>query len=101
MYENLYENMIKNGKYEIDWKNNNVSYELICFLDSCLKKLPKNRETSENLEFSRFITRDIKKFHKIDQNYFNKLPIQYKKDDKIILNIYDEMLIKNNREFNP
>jgi serine/threonine protein kinase len=101
MYENLYANMIKNGKYEIDWKKNNVSYELICFLDSCLKKLPKNRETSENLEFSRFITRDIKKFHKIDQNYFNKLPNKYKKDDKIILNIYDEMLIKNNREFNP
>jgi serine/threonine protein kinase len=101
MYENLYANMIKNGKYEIDWKKNNVSYELICFLDSCLKKLPKNRETSENLEFSRFITRDIQKFHKIDQNYFNKLPNKYKKDDKIILNIYDEMLIKNNREFNP
>ena len=101
MYENLYENMIKNGKYEIDWKKNNVSYELICFLDSCLKKLPENRETSENLEFSRFITRDIQKFHKIDQNYFNKLPNKYKKDDKIILNIYDEMLIKNNREFNP
>ena len=101
MYEKLYENMIKNGKYEIDWKNYNVSYELICFLDSCLKKFPDNRETSENLEFSRFITRDIKKFHKIDQNYFNKLPYKYKKDDKILLNIYDEMLIKNNKKFNP
>ena len=101
MYENLYENMIKKGKYEIDWKNYNVSYELICFLDSCLKKFPDNRETSENLEFSRFITRDIKKFHKIDQNYFNKLPNEYKKDDKILLNIYDKMLIKNNKNFNP
>jgi len=100
IYEHLYENM-KKGEYEIDWKNNDVSYELICFLDSCLKKLPENREKSENLEFSRFITRDIKKFHKIDQNYFNKLPNKYKSDDKILLNIYDKMLIKDNKIFNP
>jgi serine/threonine protein kinase len=100
IYKHLYENM-KKGEYEIDWKNYDVSYELICFLDSCLKKSPEIREKSEDLEFSRFITRDFKKFHKIDQNYFDKLPKEFKKDDKIILNINNPDLIKNNKKFKP
>ena len=100
IYKHLYENM-KKGEYEIDWKNHDVSYELICFLDSCLKKSPEIREKSEDLEFSRFITRDFKKFHKIDQNYFDKLPKEFKKDDKIILNINNPDLIKNNKKFKP
>jgi len=100
LFEHLLKNM-ENGKYEIDWRNNSVSYELICFLDLCLKKIPNHRKTSEELEYTRFITRNVKKFHKIDENYFNKLPDEYKSNNKIILNIREPNFIQDNINFKP
>ena len=93
---------LKNGNYNINLNENNnfISKEFLWFIDSCLKYDFKKRLNSEDLEYSRFITRNINKFNYINAtNLFdNNIPDKYLEnkgfnvlDDNIItLNIYNE-----------
>ena len=93
---------LKNGNYNINLNENNylISKEFLWFIDSCLKGDFNKRLNSEDLEYSRFVTRGVNKFNYINStNLFdNNIPDKYLEnkgfnvlDDNIItLNIYNE-----------
>ena len=84
-------NNIASGKYFIDLnKCERISKEFLCFLEDCLRFEPYERKSSEQLEFTRFITRDYSKFSFINiENYKEELPPEYiGEDDNIVMPIF-------------
>jgi serine/threonine protein kinase len=98
---NLY-NYYNKGKYYINLKDGpvkKISKEILIFLDGILKQKQQCRYSSEDCEYSRFITRDINKFHYIDKdNYFNELPKEFIEGDYIIFDINNEKKLKEYTE---
>ena len=90
------------GKYNIALNENfyKISKEFLWFIDSCLKSNFERRLSSEDLEYSRFITRN--NFNYIDKENFQKeIPEKYLEnnfniiDNLIVLNINDEEFVKD------
>jgi serine/threonine protein kinase len=89
----LHEN-IKKGKYTVPInQTNKISLESICFIDSCLKREQEFRKSSEELAYSRFLTRPYEKFNFIIQDNVEEI-IQNEnlreKNEYILLNIYEK-----------
>lgn len=93
---------IREGYYKIIIEENkNISKELLSFIDSCLKEEQDLRKSSEDLEYSRFITRDTEKFHFVDiENINEEIPKDYIDGDlnlmqkEIRMNIYKNNYIE-------
>ena len=95
-------NLENKGYYTIDINEKPISFEALCFLDFTLKINPNDRYISEELEYTRFITRNPDKFTYISKdNYKQILPEKYidkNKENSIILyanrreKLYDEDL---------
>ena len=84
---------IASGHYTINLNEiERISKEFLCFLEDCLRFEPLERKTSEQLEFTRFITRDYSKFSFITvDNYQEELPSEYiGEDNTIVLPIFNE-----------
>ncbi len=84
---------IASGNYTINLNGiERISKEFLCFLEDCLRFEPLDRKSSEQLEFTRFITRDYSKFSFINsENYQEELPSEYIGDDNtIVLPIFSE-----------
>jgi len=89
----LHEN-IKKGKYTVPIsQTNKISLESICFIDSCLKREQEARKSSEELAYSRFLTRPYEKFNFIIQDNVEEI-IQNEnlreKNEYVLLNIYEK-----------
>jgi serine/threonine protein kinase len=97
-YMQLYSKKVQIGKYYIPiYNTTKISLESICFIDSCLKKEQNYRKTSEELFYSRFLTRPYEKFNFVFQDNIEKV-INEKLRDKnvsIILNIFDKELFED------
>jgi len=82
-------NLESKGYYTIDLNKKPISFEALCFLDFTLKINPNDRYISEELEFTRFITRNPDKFTYITKDNYKKiLPEKYidkNKENSIIL----------------
>jgi serine/threonine protein kinase len=93
-------NLENKGYYTIDLNEKPISFEALCFLDFTLKLNPNDRYISEELEYTRFITRNPDNFTYISKdNYKHILPEKYidkNKENSIILyankreKLYDE-----------
>ena len=84
---------IASGHYTINLNQiERISKEFLCFLEDCLRFEPLERKTSEQLEFTRFITRDYSKFSFITvDNYQEELPSEYiGEDNTIVFPIFNE-----------
>ena len=100
---NLYERY-KYGKYIIDLKDGHVksvSKEFIIFIDSLLKLKQEWRNSSEDCEYSRFITRKVSNFHYLN---IQNLTQEVSKDligeeGMIIFDITNEKKIKEYKGF--
>ena len=85
---------IKKGKYTVPIsQTNKISLESICFIDSCLKREQEARKSSEELAYSRFLTRPYEKFNFIIQDNVEEI-IQNEnlreKNEYVLLNIYEK-----------
>ena len=99
----LYERF-KNGKYIIDLKDGpvkSVSKEFIIFIDSLLKIKQEWRNSSEDCEYSRFITRNYSKFHFLNnQNYIQEVSKELIGEEGLLLfDIKNEKKIKEYKGF--
>ena len=102
VYRSYQLNLENKGYYTIDLEHKPISFEALCFLDFTLKINPNDRYISEELEYTRFITRNPDKFTYISKdNYKQILPEKYidkNKENSIILyanrreKLYDEDL---------
>lgn len=82
-------NILEMGNYTVP---TNISAESISFLNGMLKFEEKKRLTAEQLSQHAFLTKDIKQFTKINLNQLEgKI-----KDNKIILNIYENISFIDN-----
>ena len=93
--ENAMQELVSNlnkGIYIIELdKINKISLQFIAFLNSCLQFEQSKRSSSEELQFTEFITREIPYFEFVSKNNLTKLPSQYIIGNNIIkLNIRDE-----------
>ena len=99
----LYNNLQK-GDYYIDLTDgviNEISKEFLMFIDGIFKKEQKWRTSSEDCEYSRFITRKYSNFHFIDQyNYAQELSDEFIENKGILkFNIYNQKKLKEYKEF--
>ena len=99
----LYNNLQK-GDYYIDLTDgviNEISKEFLMFIDGIFKKEQKWRASSEDCEYSRFITRKYSNFHFIDQyNYAQELSDEFIENKGILkFNIYNQKKLKEYKEF--
>jgi serine/threonine protein kinase len=99
----LYFNM-KKGKYYIDLNDGTIeeiSKEFLMFIDGIFKKNFKTRMSSEDCEYSRFITRKYSKFHLIDiSNYKQELSSDFiEENGRLVFNINNESRLKEYKEF--
>ena len=82
---------LKKATYNIPlYSNQNISKESICFIDACLKREQNYRKTSEELSYSRFLTRPYEKFNFLNQdNVENEIKDDSLRDtnESVILNI--------------
>ena len=85
--KNMKEN-ITNGNYYVNIHKYIVSKEALCFLDSCLKLNHFDRKSSEDLEYSWFVSRNVSKFFFVHEDNFEKeIPNEYKGIMEIKFNI--------------
>ncbi len=85
--KNMKEN-ISNGNYYVNIHKYIVSKEALCFLDSCLKLNRDDRKSSEDLEYTWFVSRNVSKFSYVQESNFNKeIPNEYKGIMEIKFNI--------------
>ncbi len=92
---------LKKAKYTIPiYNTQNISKEAICFIDGCLKRDQEYRKTSEELTYSRFLTRPYDKFNFLNQdNIENEIKDENLRDNNesvyldILSPIYFEDLI--------
>lgn len=78
--------------------NGKISKEFLSFIDSCLKSKPEFRKSSEDLEYSRFITRDLSKFHFINIDNINEeMPKKYLEGDMSLMTKEINMDISDNK----
>ena len=97
-------NKLRNGDYYIDLVNgaiNEISKEFLMFIDGLFKSEQRWRLSSEDCEYSRFITRKYSNFHFIDKyNYAQELSDQFIEGNGILkFNIYNEKKLKEYKEF--
>ena len=95
------------GKYKIILnENTQISKEFLWFIDSCLKGDFNKRLNSEDLEYSRFITRNVNNFNYINIQNIQNIPEKYLdnnindsyniiNDGIIVLDIYDEKYVQD------
>ena len=92
--ENAMQELVSNlnkGIYFINLEQcNKLSLQIIAFINSCLQFEQSKRCSSEELQLSEFITREIPYFEFVSQNNLSKIPSQYIIDNMIKLNIRDE-----------
>jgi serine/threonine protein kinase len=92
--ENAMQELVSNlnkGIYFINLeKCNKLSLQIIAFINSCLQFEQSKRCSSEELQLSEFITREIPYFEFVSQNNLSKIPSQYIIGNMIKLNIRDE-----------
>ena len=85
---------LKKARYSIPIYNiQNISKESICFIDGCLKRDQDYRKTSEELSYSRFLTRPYEKFSFLNQdNIETEIKDEKYRDnnENVILNILDK-----------
>ena len=97
-------NEFKKGNYIIDLKDGpvkSVSKEFIIFIDGLLKIKQEFRNSSEECEYSRFVTRDFSKFHFLNSENCSQ-EIDKKiigEDGMLVFDIYDEKKIKEYKGF--
>ena len=92
---NLRKNILK-GIYYVKINEKEISKEVLAFLDSCLKLNQSLRKSSEDLEYSWFLTRNFNKFSFINlDNFEDNIPNEYRGKTEIILNIQDENFIED------
>jgi serine/threonine protein kinase len=97
-YMTQYAKNVQKGKYDIPiYNTTKISLESICFIDSCLKKEQNYRKTSEELVYSRFLTRPYEKFNFVFQDNIEKVINENlrEKNISIILNIFDKELFED------
>ena len=99
----LYNNLQK-GDYYIDLTDgviNEISKEFLMFIDGIFKSEQRWRLSSEDCEYSRFITRKYSNFHFIDKyNYAQELSDEFIEGNGILkFNIYNEKKLKEYKEF--
>jgi serine/threonine protein kinase len=90
--QSMKENII-NGEYIVNINQYEVSKEALCFLDSCLKLDQNLRKSSEDLEYSWFVSRNVSKFHFVNKdNFEQEIPNEYQGKMEVKFNIH-----KNNK----
>jgi len=97
-------NKLQKGDYYIDLTDgviNEISKEFLMFIDGIFKKEQKWRVSSEDCEYSRFITRKYSNFHFIDQyNYAQELSDEFIENKRILkFNIYNKKKLKEYKDF--
>ena len=100
-YMKVLSDNLKKAKYTIPiYNTQNISKEAICFIDGCLKRDQEYRKTSEELTYSRFLTRPYDKFNFLNQdNIENEIKDENLRDNNesvyldILSPIYFEDLI--------
>ena len=87
---------ITKGIYFVSIREKPISKEFLAFIDSCLKLEQNSRKSSEDLEYSWFLTRNFNKFSFINlDNFEDNIPNEYRGKTEIILNIQDENFIED------
>ena len=87
---------IEKGNYYINIKDYTVSKEFLAFIDGCLKLNHKNRKSSEDLEYSWFLTRPYEKFSFINLDNFEvEIPDDYRYETNIKLDINNDNNIED------
>ena len=97
-------NEFKKGNYIIDLKDGpvkSVSKEFIIFIDGLLKRNQELRNSSEECEYSRFVTRDFSKFHFLNsENCSQEIDKELiAEEGMLIFNIKNEKKIKEYKGF--
>ena len=93
--KNMKDNIIK-GEFFDNIGLYTVSKEALYFLHSCLKLNQDQRKSSEDLEYSWFVSRNISKFHFVNsQNFELEIPNQYQEIFEVKFDIGSENKIEN------
>ena len=87
---------ITKGIYFVSIREKPISKEFLAFIDSCLKLEQNSRKSSEDLEYSWFLTRNYDKFNFITlDNFEENIPFEYQGNMEIKFNIKNENNIED------
>ena len=93
--KNMKDNIIK-GEFFVNIGLYTVSKEALCFLDSCLKLNQEHRKSSEDLEYTWFVSRNVNKFHFVNaDNYDIEIPNNYRGVYEVKFDICSENKIED------